>query len=252
MTIKTRADGRGAADLRVVQIDSGLQRHPEGSVLYACGGTKVLISASVEEGVRDFLRGSGSGWVTGEYSMHPRANRRRQRREGRNGQLGGRTHEIQRLIGRALRAAVRLECLGERTITIDCDVLDADGGTRTASVTGGYVALVMALDGLRKRGLVKPGVLREGVAAISVGLHEGIALLDLCYTEDRDAQVDLNLVATSAGDIVEVQGTAEGVPMTRQEHDLLMERAFSGIASLSKMQEEALRRAHIDEGPLRG
>ena len=252
MTNKTRADGRGADDLRPVQIEMGIQRYPEGSVLYTCGGTKVLLSASVDEGVKDFLRGTGRGWVTGEYAMHPRANRQRQRREGRNGQLGGRTHEIQRLIGRALRAAVRTEHLGERTITIDCDVLDADGGTRTASVTGGYVALVVALDGLRKRGLVAPGVLRDSVSAISVGLCEGSALLDLCYTEDRDAQVDLNLAATSAGDIIEVQGTAEGAPMTRKEHDSLLERAFAGIRKLSKIQEEALLRAGVAVEALRG
>lgn len=252
MTSKTRADGRGAANLRPVQIELGVQKNPEGSVLYTCGGTKVLVSASVEEGVQDFQRGSGCGWVTAEYAMHPRANRNRQRREGRNGRLGGRTHEIQRLIGRALRAAVRLERLGERTITLDCDVLDADGGTRTASVTGGYVALVLALNGLRKRGLVKPGVLRDNVAAISVGLVGGSALLDLCYTEDRDAQVDLNLVATESGDIIEVQGTAEGAPMTRAEHDALMARAFEGIRELTQLQSESLRSAKIDLGLLRG
>ena len=252
MTDRTRTDGRGLADLRPVDIQIQVQRHPEGSVMYTCGGTKVLVSATIEEGVRDFMRNSGSGWVTGEYAMHPRANADRQRREGRNGRLSGRTQEIQRLIGRALRAALRLDRLGERTITIDCDVLDADGGTRTAAITGGFVALVMALDGLRKRGLVGKGVLREEVAAVSVGLFEGSALLDLCYVEDRDAQVDLNLVATRSGAIVEVQGTAEGAPMTRTEHDALLEVGLAGVATLTQKQLAALDAAGIDLARLRG
>ena len=252
MTNKTRTDGRGAADLRPVEIETGVQKNPEGSVLYACGGTKVLISASVEDGVQDFMRGRGAGWVTGEYQMHPRANPDRQRREGRNGKLGGRTQEIQRLIGRALRAAVRPERMGERTITIDCDVLDADGGTRTASVTGGFVALALACDHLRRRGLVRPGVLREPVAATSVGLLSGSALLDLCYVEDRDAQVDLNLVATASGDIIEVQGTAEGEPMSRKEHDALVDRALEGIANLCALQRRTLDEAGVDLAALLG
>lgn len=252
MTSKTRSDGRGAADLRPVEFTLGPQHFPEGSVLYRCGGTKVLISASVEDGVQDFLRGSGKGWVTAEYAMHPRANAARQRRDGRNGRLSGRTQEIQRLIGRALRAAIRPEVLGERTITIDCDVLDADGGTRTASITGGYVALVLALDHLRKQGLVAPGALRANVAAVSVGLCAGSALLDLCYVEDRDAQVDLNLVATSQGQIVEVQGTAEGEPMTRSQHDALVERAMQGVKELCQQQDKALAAAKIDVARLRG
>lgn len=244
--MKTREDGRGADKLRRVQIESGVQVNPEGSVLYSCGGTKVLISATVEDGVRDFQRGTGAGWVTGEYTMHPRASAKRQRREGRNGRLSGRSQEIQRLIGRALRAAIVPELLGERTITIDCDVLDADGGTRTASVTGGYVAMAIALDGLRRRGLVRPGVLRGGVAAISIGLVGGVPLLDLCYTEDRDAQVDLNLVATSKGDIVEVQGTAEGAPMTRAQHDSLVDCGLRGVVALCAEQDQALARAGVD------
>ena len=243
---QTRKDGRGAGDLRPVTIETGLQRNPEGSVLIAAGGTKVLIAASVEEGVKEFLKGTGEGWVTAEYQMHPRANPERQRREGRKGQIGGRTQEIERLVGRALRAAVRRDRLGERTIHVDCDVLDADGGTRTASITGGYVALVLALDSLRKRGLVKPGVLREPVAAVSVGLQQGVALLDLCYEEDRDAQVDLNLVATQSGEIIEVQGTAEGEPMKRSEHDALVDRALAGIAQLAPIQNAALEEARID------
>ena len=223
-----------------------MQRNPEGSVLYRCGGTQVLVAASVEEGVQDFMKGSGSGWVTGEYQMHPRANPDRQRRDGRRGQIRGRTQELQRLIGRALRAAVRMDRMGERTVPLDCDVLDADGGTRTASTTGGFVALCMALDQLRQRGLVKPGVLREPVAAVSVGLVDGTPLLDLCYTEDRDAQVDLNLVATESGDIIEVQGTAEGAPMTRAQHDALVDLAMAGIRELATLQKRALSEAGVD------
>ena len=206
-----------------------------------------MIAASVQEGVKDFLRGTGRGWVTADYSMHPRANPERQNREGRgNGNISGRTHEIQRLIGRALRAAVVPERLGERTIYIDCDVLDADGGTRTASVTGAFVALVLALDGLRKRGLVAKGVLREPVAAVSVGLIGGSAWLDLCYEEDRDCQVDLNLAATESGNIIEVQGTAEGAPMTRAEHDALVDRGLAGVQKLIELQRSALQRAGVD------
>ncbi len=250
--MQTRLDGRGADALRKVSIETRIQKNPEGSVLYTCGGTKVLISATVEEGVQDFLKGSGKGWVTAEYAMHPRANPNRQRREGIRGAVSGRTQEIQRLIGRALRAAVRNEKLGERTITLDCDVLDADGGTRTASITGGYVALVMALDNLRKRGLVSPGVLREPVAAVSVGLFNGNAVLDLCYVEDRDAQVDLNLVATRSGAIVEVQGTAEGAPMTRAEHDALVESGLKGVTQLTETQNQALHALGIDVARLYG
>lgn len=243
--IRSRSDGRSADALRPFSIETGVQRYPEGSVLIATGGTKLLIAASVQEGVKDFLRQSRRGWVTAEYAMHPRANPERQSRETKNGP-SGRTHEIQRLIGRSLRAAVHLERLGERTIHIDCDVLDADGGTRTAAITGGYVALVLALDGLRKRGLVEPGVLREPVAAVSVGLLEGVALLDLCYEEDHRCQVDLNLVASAGGSIIEVQGTAEGAPMTRAEHDALVDRALAGIRALIPQQQQALQRAGVD------
>lgn len=245
---RSRTDGRNADVLRPVQIQTGIQRNPEGSVLITCGGTKVLIAASVEEGVKDFLAGKNQGWVTGEYAMHPRANPERNRRE--RGNLGGRTQEIQRLIGRALRAAVHLDKLGERTIHIDCDVLDADGGTRTASVTGGYIALVLALDSLRKRGLLKPGVLREPVAAVSIGLVGGVALLDLDYKEDSTCQVDLNLVATASGQIIEVQGTAEGAPMTRAEHDALLERGLHGVRTLVPLQQQALESAGVDLGRL--
>lgn len=250
--MRSRSDGRSADALRPIAIETGIQRNPEGSVVITQGGTKVLIAASVDEGVKDFLKKSGKGWVTAEYAMHPRANPARQTREGKNGQVNGRSQEIQRLIGRALRAAVHLERLGERTIHIDCDVLDADGGTRTASITGGYVALVMALDRLRKRGLLGAGVLREPVAAISVGLIDGVALLDVCYEEDAACQVDLNLVATASGNVIEVQGTAEGEPMTRAEHDALVDRALHGIRALSPIQEAALARAGVDVARLLG
>jgi ribonuclease PH len=243
---RTRLDGRSADALREISIETRVQRFPEGSVIFRAGNTRVLIAASVEDGVQEFLKGTGKGWITAEYAMHPRANPNRQRREGSRGQLSGRTQEIQRLVGRALRAAIRPERLGERTITIDCDVLDADGGTRTASITGGYVALVMALDSLRKRGLCGKGVLREEVAAVSIGLIGGSALLDLCYEEDRDAQVDLNLVATASGSIVEVQGTAEGEPMSRAEHDALLAAGLQGIAKLIEVQKGAIDRLGID------
>ena len=243
----TRLDGRDAAALRPIRVECGLQRNPEGSVLYRCGGTSVLISASVDDGVRDFLRGSGKGWVTAEYAMHPRANRSRQTRDGRrNGGIDGRSQEIQRLIGRALRAAVDPKKLGERTVTVDCDVLDADGGTRTASITGGFIALAIALDGLRKRGLVGEGVLRAPIAAISVGLIGGNPTLDLDYLEDRDAQVDLNVVGTAHGDVVEVQGTAEEAPMTRKELDAMVSMALTAMPALVKEQTRALDALGID------
>jgi ribonuclease PH len=250
--MRSRNDGRAADALRPIAIETGIQRNPEGSVVITQGGTKVLIAVSVEEGVKDFLKKSGKGWVTAEYAMHPRANPSRQSREGKNGQVNGRSQEIQRLVGRALRAALRLERLGERTLHVDCDVLDADGGTRTASITGGYVALVIALDHLRKRGLVGAGVLREPVAAISVGLHEGVALLDMCYEEDAACQVDLNLVATASGEVIEVQATAEGEPMTRAQHDALVDRAMHGIEALVPLQQAALARIGVDVARLLG
>jgi ribonuclease PH len=243
---RTRLDGRSADALREVSIETRVQRNPEGSVLYRSGNTRVLIAASVDEGVQEFLKGSGKGWITAEYAMHPRANPHRQRREGVRGPVSGRAQEIQRLIGRALRAAIRPEKLGERTITFDCDVLDADGGTRTAAITGAYVALVMVLDGLRKRGMCAKGVLREPVAAVSIGLFDSVALVDLCYEEDRDAQVDLNLVATASGAIVEVQGTAEGEPMTRAEHDALMAAGLRAVNRLVELQSQAIAALGID------
>ncbi len=242
----SRADGRAYDALRPVTIETGVQRNPEGSVLYRCGGTTVLIAASVSEDVPDWMRGSGRGWLTAEYAMHPRANPERKRRDGRNGRIDGRTSEIQRLVGRALRAAVDLDKLGERTVTVDCDVLDADGGTRTASITGGLVATAMALDGLRRAGLVSSGVLREPIAAISVGLLGDQPLLDLCYTEDRDAEVDLNVVGTPGGGVVEVQGTAEGAPILRQRLDRMIDLALGALPALAGEQRRALTTVGVD------
>jgi ribonuclease PH len=242
----TRNDGRPADGLRPITIDTGVQRNPEGSVLYRCGGTTVLLSASVQDRVPDWMGGKGRGWVTAEYAMHPRANPDRQARDGRRGRVDGRSQEIQRLVGRALRSAVDLQRLGERTVTVDCDVLDADGGTRTASITGGWIALAMALDGLRRRGLVGPGVLRAPVAAVSVGLVEGRPLLDLCYEEDRDADVDLNVVGTAAADVVEVQGTAEGAPVARAQVDAMLDMALGAMPSLAEAQRGALGRAGVE------
>lgn len=242
----TRSDGRGSADLRKITITHGVQRNPEGSILYRAGGTLVLVAASVEEMVPPWMKGQGRGWVTAEYAMHPRANPDRQRRDGRKGAVDGRTAEIQRLIARALRAAVRLDKLGERSITIDCDVLDADGGTRTASITAGFVALAMALDGLRKAGKVGPGIVREPIAAISVGMIGKKYLLDLPYAEDSKADVDLNVVGTERGTLVEVQGTAEGAPIAREDFDRLLELAIGAMPTLVGVQQTALRETGVD------
>ena len=242
----TRADGRSDDALRPVSIETGVQRNPEGSVLYRCGGTTVLIAASVSEGVPEWMRDTGRGWLTAEYAMHPRANPERKRRDGRDGRIDGRTSEIQRLVGRALRAAVDFDRLGERTITVDCDVLDADGGTRTASITGGMIAMGIALDRLVGAGIAKKGVLREPIAAVSVGLLDGAPLLDLCYTEDRDAEVDLNVVGTSLGGVVEVQGTAEGAPIPREKLDRMIDLALGSLPALVVEQRRALRALDVD------
>ena len=242
----TRTDGRSYDALRPISIESSVQRNPEGSVLYRCGGTTVLIAASVSESVPDWMRDRGSGWLTAEYEMHPRANPERKRRDRQKGRIDGRSSEIQRLIGRALRASIDFEKLGERMITIDCDVLDADGGTRTASITGGMVALAIALDRLRATGLVQKGVLREPIAAISVGLVESRPMLDLCYTEDRDAEVDLNVVGTPRGAVVEVQGTAEGAPIERSQLDQMIDLALGAMPDLASEQKRMLSTLDID------
>jgi ribonuclease PH len=237
-----RPDGRSLDSLRPVEMTPHFHRPSEGSVLYRAGGTVVLCTASVDEKVPPFLEGKGQGWLTAEYQMHPRANPRRQDRDGRSSKgLGGRTQEIQRLVGRALRAAVDLRKLGTRTITIDCDVLEADGGTRTASVTGGFVALAFALAKIKVRAL------REPVAATSVGMLDGTGFaLDLCYLEDSKARVDLNVVATATGKIVEVQGTAEGDPVERRAIDSMVDLALAGIERLVEEQRAVLARAGVD------
>jgi ribonuclease PH len=235
-----RSYDRTPDQLRPVIFERGFTRYAEGSVLVSFGETRVLCNASVEENVPPFMRGEGRGWVTAEYSMLPRATQTRSPREAARGKIGGRTHEIQRLIGRSLRAVVDLEGLGERTIKIDCDVLQADGGTRTASITGAYVALSDALSGLLEKGLIERMPIIESVAAVSVGVVGGVALLDLDYQEDFQAQVDMNFVITSSGRFVEVQGTAEEEPFTVEELDALRDLARKGCADLTRLQQQAL------------
>ncbi len=215
-------------------------KHAEGSVLVAFGDTRVICTASVAERVPPFLVGSGQGWVTAEYGMLPRATGERMHREAARGKQGGRTQEIQRLIGRALRSAVDLKRLGERTITVDCDVIQADGGTRTASITGGYVALVDAVRGLRERGLIQEDPILWQVAAVSVGIYQGTPILDLDYAEDSQAETDMNVVMNERGAYVEVQGTAEGHPFTRDELLAMLDLAEKGIALLLQKQREVL------------
>jgi ribonuclease PH len=243
-----RPDSRALDALRPVEMVTGFHRPSEGSVLYRAGGTVVLCTASVESKVPPFLEGKGKGWLTAEYQMHPRANPpRREQRDGRGKAPSGRTLEIQRLVGRALRAAVDLDRIGERTVTIDCDVLEADGGTRTASVTGGFVALALALHKLTARGDLKERVVREPVAATSVGVVAGDALaLDLMYLEDSAARVDLNVVATASAGIVEIQGTAEGEAVPRTTIDAMVDLALVGIARLVTQQRAALAGAGVD------
>ncbi len=246
MTTKTRADGRSSDAIRPVTIEVGVQKNPEGSVMYACGGTRLLIAASIDETVPGWMRGKGKGWVTAEYAMHPRANPQRKDREGRRGQIDGRTQEIQRLIARSLRSVVQLDKLGERQVIVDCDVLDADGGTRTAAITGGFVALAIALDTLRKRGLLQHGILRSEVAAISAGLVDGRVLVDLPYVEDSKAEVDLNVVSDGRGGLIEVQGTAEGAPVPRAVFDQLVDLGMAAMPSLRAAQDEALAKAGVE------
>lgn len=238
----SRNDGRSSEDLRPVTITRNFTKHAEGSVLIEFGDTKVLCTASVEESVPPFLRGKGTGWVTAEYAMLPRATHTRSPREAAKGKQTGRTLEIQRLIGRSLRAVTDLTKLGERSITIDCDVIQADGGTRTASITGAYVALADALKTLRDRGVMAEIPLKEAVAAVSVGILDGEALLDLNYPEDSSAEVDMNFVMTASGRFVEVQGTAEAEPFTAAQMDAMRELASEGIRCLFEIQREALAR----------
>jgi ribonuclease PH len=232
----TRTDGRAAAELRPTTITPGFSMHAEGSVLVEAGRTRVICTASVEDRVPPFLRNTGKGWVTAEYGMLPRATSTRTQREASAGKVSGRTQEIQRLIGRSLRSVTRLTELGERTIWIDCDVIQADGGTRTASITGGFVALALALKGLRDAGRLKGLPIQDHVAATSVGVVDGTPLLDLAYDEDSRAEVDMNIVKTGDGRFIEVQGTAEGPPFERKALDELMELADEGIRALVEMQ----------------
>ena len=235
-----RPSGRRPDELRTVRITRGFTRHAEGSVLVEFGETRVLCTASVEEKVPPFLKGRGQGWVTAEYGMLPRATNTRTQREAAAGKQSGRTQEIQRLIGRSLRAVVDMAAVGERTVQIDCDVLQADGGTRTASITGAFVALHDALRLLQDRGQLQAWPLRDFVAAVSVGVYQGAPVLDLDYAEDSACETDMNIVMTGSGGIVELQGTAEGQPFTRAELDAMVDLGRAGIAQLVAHQRAAL------------
>ncbi|RMG57465.1 MAG: ribonuclease PH [Deltaproteobacteria bacterium] len=235
-----RSDGRGPLDLRRVTVKKGVQKFAEGSVLISFGETKVICAASVEEKVPPFLRGSGRGWVTAEYALLPRSTETRTQRDSRNGRIPGRSQEIQRLIGRSLRAVVDLDLLGERQITIDCDVLQADGGTRTAAITGGFIALALAVKRLMREKVIEGNPLKDFVAAVSVGLVDGEVLLDLNFEEDSRAEVDMNVVMTGSGKFVEVQGTAEGRPFSKRELTKMLEAARKGVEELVEIQRRAV------------
>ncbi len=237
-----RPSGRRPDELRLVNLTRAFTKHAEGSVLVEFGATKVLCTASVEEKVPPFLRDSGRGWITAEYGMLPRSTHTRSDREAARGKQSGRTQEIQRLIGRSLRAVVDLAALGQRSIQLDCDVIQADGGTRTAAITGAYVALQDAVDWLLARALLKASPIRDSVAAISVGVYAGTAILDLDYAEDSACETDMNVVMTGSGGFVEVQGTAEGVPFSRIQMNEMMELAELGISALVAKQRAVLGR----------
>ena len=235
-----RPAGRSANQVRPVTLTRNYTKHAEGSVLVEFGDTRVLCTASIEEGVPRFLKGQGQGWITAEYGMLPRATHTRNAREAAKGKQGGRTMEIQRLIARALRAAVDLKTLGEFTITLDCDVIQADGGTRTASITGACVALVDALNWLQAKGTLKTNPLNFMVAAVSVGIYDGVPVCDLDYDEDSSAETDMNLVMTETGKLIEVQGTAEGAPFSQEELMQLLELGKQGIQQIIQQQHQAL------------
>jgi ribonuclease PH len=246
----TRADGRADDELRPVTIIRGFQKHPAGSVLIAFGETKVLCAASVTEGVPRWRQGSGLGWLTAEYAMLPSATHTRSDRESVKGRVGGRTHEISRLVGRSLRAAIDLRAVGENTIQLDCDVLQADGGTRTAAITGAYVALADAVTWLRAhKRLADPQPLSCSIAAVSVGVVDGRVRLDLPYEEDSRAEVDMNVVATDTGTLVEIQGTGEGATYTRATLDAMLDSALAGCARLTELQVAALAEPYPGELP---
>jgi len=241
MTQTSRSNGRAPDELRPIRFTRRFTRHAEGSVLVEFGDTRVLCTATVEESVPSFLRNKGQGWVTAEYGMLPRATHTRSAREAAKGKQSGRTQEIQRLIGRSLRAVVDLKGLGERSITLDCDVLQADGGTRTAAITGGYVALCDAVDALLKKRVLKANPIHGQVAAVSVGICNGVPVLDLDYEEDSSAETDMNVVMNNGGGFVEVQGTAEGHAFRRNELDALLNLAASGVGQLLSYQLTALQ-----------
>jgi ribonuclease PH len=234
-----RKDGRKADELRKIKITRNYIKSAEGSVLIEMGDTKVLCTATVENSVPPFLRGKGTGWVTAEYAMLPRSSAQRISRE--RSKVGGRTHEIQRLIGRSLRSVIDMKALGERTILLDCDVIQADGGTRTASITGAYIALVEALRHIKKNGMITTVPIKDYLAAVSIGIVDRKPMLDLCYVEDSTAEVDMNLVMTGSGKIVEVQGTAEGEPFSKAELSKLLALGEKGIKTLIKRQKETLK-----------
>ena len=237
----TRPSGRMPDQMRAISFERGVSKHAEGSCLVKFGDTHVLCTASLEERVPPWMRNSGRGWVTAEYGMLPRSTGDRMRREASAGKQGGRTLEIQRLIGRSMRAIVDLEALGERQITIDCDVIQADGGTRTASITGGWVALHDCLDWMHKRQMAsKTRVLKDHIAAVSCGIYKGTPVTDLDYAEDSEAETDANFVMTGSGGVVEIQGTAEGVPFSRDEFNALFDQASNAIQRLVEMQKQAV------------
>lgn len=236
-----RPSGRDVAQLREIKLTCGYTKHAEGSVLVEFGDTKVLCNASVDKSVPRFLKGKGEGWVTAEYGMLPRSTHTRMGREASQGKQSGRTLEIQRLVGRSLRAVMDLKALGEQTITIDCDVLQADGGTRTAAITGGYVALTLAVQSMLARKQIKFNPIHGQIAAVSVGICDGIPVLDLDYVEDSNAETDMNVVMNEAGAFIEIQGTAEGHAFRREELDAMLKLASSGIEILLEKQTEALQ-----------
>jgi ribonuclease PH len=236
-----RADGRKPTQLRTVTITPSYIKTADGSVLIEMGDTKVICTAKLEERVPPFLRNSGKGWITAEYGMLPGSSEQRIGRESSRGKVGGRTHEIQRLIGRSLRAIADLKSLGERTVWIDCDVIQADGGTRTASITGAYIALVEAFRKWRERGVLTVDPVKDAVAAVSIGILDGKILLDLCYVEDSKADVDMNFVMTGAGKFIEVQGTAESAPFTRKQMERMAEIAQQGIKELLNAQKAVIK-----------
>jgi ribonuclease PH len=238
--VTERPDGRRVDELRPIEYELGYQEWAEGSILFRQGRTRVLVSASVDDDAPRWLRGTGKGWVTGEYAMLPRATTERTAREVNRGRPGGRTQEIQRLIGRSLRGVADLSKLGERTITVDCDVLQADAGTRCASITAGYIALALALRALEERGVVKSEPLLDSVAAVSVAIVGGEPVLDPSYAEDAEADVDFNVVMTGSGKLIEVQGTAEGEPFARADLDRILDLATEGIRALTQFQRDVL------------